>query len=558
MPVTPYIKQVQASRIKKEIAELSEKKNFVVSINKVGNKENYNVKFKSNHPLLSHAVMTVNFDLTGDYPFRPPNVRFAHQFYHPNVDNGGDICIPILCFDNWKPATTLENIMLSLLQLLGEPDLSRPIRFDVAEEYVKDPAKYKTNVAQCLAKIANGARSVERIPHVLQRNGVQIISKYNITTLEVFVIADILQLVEQQDLDQGKRAQSVCRAEKLRKRFAIQRRKMGGINWKDFCGGDLWHNPFPDGLPNLSVCFQHTVLVWVPVGFFWALFPFLVAQASLTSRKYSSLPWSPHLLLKISATTFITLVSVFIFLYTVFSSASFPPSDILYPLLWTVTFGCTTIAHVIRKRSGMVTSGILHLSAVAFAICGGPQFYQNVREGNDDRSYLSSSLCIAYYVWYSALIVYVLVMCFADPREPSEKTRRSAELDSSFFNRLTLWWFNPVPWKGAQKDLEPEDLFELNEGSTTKYLCDLWEQHWEPRMQDYRRKRQLHCKSLRNRAMFEVGIHLGYVIKEVLVLLTPKLEVLSWGYYVRLQPHVKLKQCVEMRYALKATPVYVF
>ncbi|ETN70559.1 hypothetical protein NECAME_14675 [Necator americanus] len=48
--------------------------------------------------------------------------------------------------------------MLSLLQLLGEPDLSRPIRFDVAEEYVKDPAKYKTNVAQCLAKIANGAR----------------------------------------------------------------------------------------------------------------------------------------------------------------------------------------------------------------------------------------------------------------------------------------------------------------------------------------------------------------------------------------------------------------
>ncbi|EPB66451.1 hypothetical protein ANCCEY_14461 [Ancylostoma ceylanicum] len=45
-------------------------------------------------------------------------------------------------------------------------------------------------------------------------------------------------------------------------------------------------------------------------------------------------------------------------------------------------------------------------------------------------------------------------MCFADPRVPIEKTRKSAELDSSFFNRLTLWWFNPIPWKGAQKDLE--------------------------------------------------------------------------------------------------------
>ncbi|KIH61203.1 ubiquitin--protein ligase [Ancylostoma duodenale] len=93
----------------REIAELSEKKNFIVSVSKVGNKDNYNVKFKSDHPLFSQAPMTVNVDMAGDYPFRPPSVRFAHQFYHPNVDRGGDICIPIVCFDNWKPATTLEN-----------------------------------------------------------------------------------------------------------------------------------------------------------------------------------------------------------------------------------------------------------------------------------------------------------------------------------------------------------------------------------------------------------------------------------------------------------------
>ncbi|CAJ0605475.1 unnamed protein product [Cylicocyclus nassatus] len=154
MPVS-YIKQVQSSRVKKEVAELSGKK-FIVSVAKVGNRETYNVKFKSDHPLFAHKVMTVNIDMTGDYPFRPPDVRFAHSLYHPNVDRGGDICIPILCFDNWKPATTLGDIMMSLLQLLAEPDLSRPIRFDIVEEYVKDHETYKKKLAECLSKLPNG------------------------------------------------------------------------------------------------------------------------------------------------------------------------------------------------------------------------------------------------------------------------------------------------------------------------------------------------------------------------------------------------------------------
>uniref|UniRef100_A0A7I4YK36 Multidrug resistance-associated protein 1 n=1 Tax=Haemonchus contortus TaxID=6289 RepID=A0A7I4YK36_HAECO len=266
---------------------------------------------------------------------------------------------------------------------------------------------------------------------------------------------------------------------------------MGAVEWQDFCGGPLWQNPFKSGLPNVSVCFQHTILVWIPTAFFWVLLPFLLAQASLNGRRYRCLPWSLHLYLKITITTFITLVCLFITSYTVFSSASFPASDILYPALLSVTFGCMTFTHYLRKESGMVTSGIVHLSAVAFAVCGGPQFYQNVRQGHEDPSYLSSALCIAYLVYYSALIVYVFAMCFADPREPTEKTQGSAELNSSFVNRLTLWWFNPVPWRGAHKDLEPEDLFELNEGSTTKYLSELWERNWHHRITDYHSKMKI-------------------------------------------------------------------
>ncbi|KAK6019295.1 hypothetical protein OSTOST_15075 [Ostertagia ostertagi] len=50
--------------------------------------------------------MTLNIDMAGDYPFRPPSVRFAHNLYHPNVERGGDLCIPILSLDMNASTTT--------------------------------------------------------------------------------------------------------------------------------------------------------------------------------------------------------------------------------------------------------------------------------------------------------------------------------------------------------------------------------------------------------------------------------------------------------------------
>ena len=44
-----------------------------------------------------------------EYPFIPPKVTFTTQIYHPNVDSKGEICVPILKTEIWKPSTKLTD-----------------------------------------------------------------------------------------------------------------------------------------------------------------------------------------------------------------------------------------------------------------------------------------------------------------------------------------------------------------------------------------------------------------------------------------------------------------
>ncbi|VDM51533.1 unnamed protein product [Toxocara canis] len=103
--------------------------------------------------------------------------------------------------------------------------------------------------------------------------------------------------------------------------------------------------------------------------------------------------------------------------------------------------------------------------------------------------------CVSYLIWYPIVIMQGFLFSFADPRrrwivELTKKFHRSTELDSSFLNRLTLWWFNPIPVLGARKDLEVEDLFQLNEGNTSASLAPRWEALWQPAMQKYNEKKR--------------------------------------------------------------------
>lgn len=96
--------------------------------------------------------------LPQEYPFKAPLVTFTTRIYHPNVtnDDAGNICIPLLKPENWKPASKLAAVLESVRQLLVEPNPDDPLEPRVADEYRASRAQFDKTAREYVARYAKG------------------------------------------------------------------------------------------------------------------------------------------------------------------------------------------------------------------------------------------------------------------------------------------------------------------------------------------------------------------------------------------------------------------
>eukprot|EP01115_Flamella_aegyptia_P011472 TRINITY_DN53827_c0_g1_i1.p1 TRINITY_DN53827_c0_g1~~TRINITY_DN53827_c0_g1_i1.p1 ORF type:complete len:210 (+),score=39.46 TRINITY_DN53827_c0_g1_i1:35-664(+) len=84
------------------------------------------------------GVFKVEIEVPTDYPFKPPKVKFVTKIYHPNVKSDGSFCTDILTTQGWSPQLKIQQVLLTIRQILEEPNLENPLEADIAQQYKTD------------------------------------------------------------------------------------------------------------------------------------------------------------------------------------------------------------------------------------------------------------------------------------------------------------------------------------------------------------------------------------------------------------------------------------
>eukprot|EP00954_Amorphochlora_amoebiformis_P005561 439272-Amorphochlora_amoeboformis.AAC.2 len=103
------------------------------------------------------GVFKLLLDIPNRYPFEPPKVKFITPIYHPNIDNGGRICLDTLKMPpkgSWSPSINISTVLTTVRLLMANPNPKDGLMADITQQYTNDRQTFDITAKQWTAKYA--------------------------------------------------------------------------------------------------------------------------------------------------------------------------------------------------------------------------------------------------------------------------------------------------------------------------------------------------------------------------------------------------------------------
>ncbi|XP_028435648.1 multidrug resistance-associated protein 1 [Perca flavescens] len=243
-----------------------------------------------------------------------------------------------------------------------------------------------------------------------------------------------------------------------------------------------WNLTWYSSRPDLTQCFQHTVLVWFPCVYLWTCSPLYLLYLQLRPQQgvisLSKLCCSKTLL-SLSLASF-CLLEMFYFLVKKNEEIQNHLLILIGPLIRSLTLVLSVVIIQFERMKGSRSSVLLFLFWTLLVLSSVVPLKVNIHQIIDQGFSSDAVRFVAFFICFSLQLIELVLSCFSDRRPLSEKHTQNQcpEEDASFLSNFFFFWFSSLVVRGYRRPLQAADLWSLrDQDSSIRIMTDL-EKFW--------------------------------------------------------------------------------
>ncbi|XP_029946251.1 multidrug resistance-associated protein 1 [Salarias fasciatus] len=246
------------------------------------------------------------------------------------------------------------------------------------------------------------------------------------------------------------------------------------MGFDGFCSPDSsdpfwdWNRTWNTSNPDLTPCFQNTVLVWVPCIYLWICVPVYLIYLRSHNNGYICMS---HLNKAKTAVGFLLWMvcwsDVFYSLWERSHGGSVPaPVLLISPTVLGLTMLLAAIVTQYERMKGVQSSGVMLVFWLLALLCASVSFRSKILQALQQPLTVSVWRYTTFYLYYALLLVALVLSCLTDQpplfSQMVKDPNPCPEPGASFLSRITFWWITRMMVTGYKRPLEEKDLWTLN------------------------------------------------------------------------------------------------
>uniref|UniRef100_A0A8C6UR78 Multidrug resistance-associated protein 1 n=1 Tax=Neogobius melanostomus TaxID=47308 RepID=A0A8C6UR78_9GOBI len=258
------------------------------------------------------------------------------------------------------------------------------------------------------------------------------------------------------------------------------------------CSLQDWNLTWHTDVPELTQCFQNTVLAWLPCLYLWLCAPFYILYLHTHSSGYICMN---HFNKAKTAVSFLLWIICWADVFYSFWERSrelFPaPVHFLTPTVLGITMLLSCLLVQYERMKGVQSSGVLLIFWLLALLCATVSFRSRVLLALNQPALVSVWRYTTFFIYYILLLVALVLSCLSDQlplfSQAVKDTNPCPESGASFLSRITFWWISRMMVTGFKRPLVESDLWSLHPENRSHRVVPGLVQRWNRQRQKAKR-----------------------------------------------------------------------